>query len=102
MKTPRHSMSVGEWLRAAKENIGAILFLLSLVSAGGGIVATAAAWWMDRRAAAYTEPIREIIVWKLKKDGELEEFLRDKAKTDSLDHATGRISAAGYPLFRSE
>jgi len=93
----RNSMSIGEWLRAARENIGAVLFLLSVVSAAGTIVATGAAWWMDRRI----EPIRRVVIWQLKKNGQLDEFLRDQAKIDSIDRATGRISAAGYPLYRS-
>ena len=79
---------LGEWLRSAQENIGAVLFLLGLVTAGCGLVVTFAAKWVDYRVTLRTEPIREILVWKLDRDGDLEEYMRDKAGRDSLSRAT--------------
>lgn len=98
MNAPR--LTVGEWLHAARENIGAVVFLFSIVSSGCGIVVLMSARWVDYRVSLRTEPIREILIWKLGKDGDLPNYLRDKARKDSLDEATkSRVSTAGYPLF---
>lgn len=93
-------MGVSEWLRAARENIGAVLFLLSIVTAGCGTVCTAVVWAIRWEIRHDTEPVLDAVIWKIDKDGDLPAFMRYKARKDSLSRAIEpRISAAGYPIF---